>query len=139
MPTITDPPTPVNDSRTAETSLSSNSPAEPRIEIHEAMLSPFADADHARWMIGQLFARGWTATYQTIRPRWSFNSYQEAALFRRDFDEVLLHAAPAFVWPVEIYDPDEGRHIRDFVSTVAAVDAETLHPTPFGDKDDENA
>ena len=116
MSTITDTPAPVNDRK----------PTSAVIEIYERMLSPFADADHARWMVVQLNRRGWRAVYCTAtRPRWSFGSYEEARRFRADFDELLLNAAEPYIWPVDIYDADEDAVVSDWAGTAAFVDVDT--------------
>lgn len=122
---ISNPPTPVKDGRTTAWAKRPNPGTLPRIDIHEAMLSPFADADHARWMVGQLNTRGWAATYQPRNPIWQFESYEEADRFRRDFDEILLQAAPTFVWRIWVFDPDEQAFGCDLVTTTAAIDLET--------------
>jgi len=115
MLTITNSPAPVNDRKPSTV-----------IEIYERMLAPFADADHARWMVAQLNRRGWRAVYCTAdRPRWSFSSYEEARRFRADFDELLLNAAEPYIWPVDIHDAAEGAVVRDWVGTAAFVDVDT--------------
>lgn len=132
MITITDPPTLVKAAEpTAEPTAEIKHPTT-HIDIYETMLSPFAEAAHAQCVANRLRALGWPATYQPIRPRWTFASYEEAARFRRDFDEILLHTSPPFIWPIEIYDGDEAGLVRDWVVTVAAVDVDTPYPAPWG-------
>ena len=100
-----------------------------RIDICEGMLSPFATAANAHWMVERLRALHWPAVYRREGSRWVFDSYEQAAMFRRDFDEIL-GVAP-FVWPVDVHEND-GTVRRDWVATVAGVDADTVRPAPFG-------
>lgn len=94
-----------------------------RIDIHEKMISPFADRATAVWVVAQLQALGWPAQYQPTDPRWRFAGYAEAARFHDIFDSLLKSAAPAYLWPVYIdEESDEVDGAPDWVATVVRVE-----------------
>lgn len=133
MSTISYPPTPVNEMAAHQPPIPSTpdpGTAGAHIDIYEKMLSPFADVENARWMVSQLRQRGWPAVYASRRPMWSFATFEQARRFRADFDEILLHAAPTFVWSINVHEDDDSEPATDWIATVAIVDVDTLRPAP---------